>query len=415
MDQVKLHRLHRRFFAPYHFARQQHLVSVRGYARRGHIPFHKPTEFEELNKYDLADESEIISDLDQIEDQLLRSKADKTREEKEERLQLKKKILQRKYFKKAPELNLLSWNAKEQIRYLHAEYPYDWTVTRLAKSFPVSEEGIIAILKSSYVPKQQQEITRHDNRVRKNWLAVRSYLKENNNALEDIEGGPVAESVRHLTSSDKLPLVINAGGINNVLVPDRLTSQTHQKKLGLFESIVKDSKAMRQPKHQRAKLFSDDKSLLAEISSMGTLKTDNVTDATREEDASEAQNPSRRQKRLAQTLGMGNMELKSLSYSQLEQLSMFETGPINSVRQAGRNSRWSEIESEWNADKQHEKNIQTEFQNSKLRKDKMERFHEQSDYPSVFKNKNSPRGREDVYEKDSCVFDEDGEFLYKKP
>ncbi|XP_067666676.1 uncharacterized protein [Haliotis asinina] len=390
-------------------------TTVRGYARRGHIPFHKPTEFEELNEYDVADESEIISDLDHMEHQLLRSKAEKTREEKEERLQLKRKILQRKYFKKVPELNLLSWNAKEQIRYLHAEYPYDWTVTRLAKSFPVSEEGIIAILKSSYVLKQQQEIVRHDNRVRKNWLAVKSYLKENNHVLEDIEGGPVAVSVRHLTSSDKLPLVINAGGIDNVVVPNRLTSRTHQKKLGLFESIVKDSKTTRQPKHQLAKHFADDKSLLEEISTMGTLKTNSVTDATRKEDATQPQNPSRHQKRLAQTLGMGKMELRSLSNSQLEQLSMFETGPVNSVHQSRRNSHWSDIESKWNTDKQHEKDTKREFRNSKVSKDKMGRFHEQSDYPSVFKNKNSSSGREDVYDMDGCVFDEDGEFLYRKP
>lgn len=54
-------------------------VPLRGYARRGHIPFYKRSEFVQLDEYDVADESEIISDLDQIEDQLLRSKADKTR------------------------------------------------------------------------------------------------------------------------------------------------------------------------------------------------------------------------------------------------------------------------------------------------------------------------------------------------
>ncbi|XP_046350732.2 neugrin-like [Haliotis rufescens] len=406
-------------------------VPLRGYARRGHIPFYKPSEFVQLNEYDVADESEIISDLDQIEDQLLRSKADKTREEKKERLLLKKKIVQRKYFKKASELNLLSWNAKEQIRYLNSEYPHEWTVTRLAKSFPVSETGIIAILKSSYVPKQQWEIERHDNRVRKNWLAVRSYLKKNDNALEDIEGGPVEESVRHLTSSDKFALVINAGGIDGVVVPDRLTSQTHQRKVGLFESIVTDFKATREPKHQYAKHFSDDKSLLAEISSMDNLKSDrenellvsdHVTDATKREDATEAGAPSRRQKRLAQTLGMGKVELTSLSDSQLEHLSMFETGPINSVRQTKRNSMWSEVESEWNADQLHVEDTKRELQIrdnltiSELKQDNMDRFHEKSEkYPSMLMNRKSSSKREDVYEKDSCVYDEDGEFLYKKP
>jgi len=55
---------------------------------------------------------------------------------------LVKKIIEKKYFKTPQETNFLSWDAKEQIRYLHAEFPDEWTAERIATSFPISEEGV---------------------------------------------------------------------------------------------------------------------------------------------------------------------------------------------------------------------------------------------------------------------------------
>ena len=66
---------------------------------------------------------------------------------------LKKKIVERKYFKQPQEVNLLTWKAKEQIRYLHSEFPDEWTPEVLAESFPVSLEGVHRLLGSGYVPR----------------------------------------------------------------------------------------------------------------------------------------------------------------------------------------------------------------------------------------------------------------------
>ena len=66
---------------------------------------------------------------------------------------LKKKIVERKYFKKPQEVNLLTWKAKEQIRFLHNEFPEEWTPEQLAESFPISLEGVHQLLNSSYTPR----------------------------------------------------------------------------------------------------------------------------------------------------------------------------------------------------------------------------------------------------------------------
>lgn len=46
------------------------------------------------------------------------------------------KAVERKHFKPEPEPNMLTWAEKEQIRFLHNDNPSEWTVERLAESFP---------------------------------------------------------------------------------------------------------------------------------------------------------------------------------------------------------------------------------------------------------------------------------------
>ena len=50
-------------------------------------------------------------------------------------------MIRRKYFRPEPEVNLLTWDAKAQMRYLHATDPDTWTPQQLAESFPISAEG----------------------------------------------------------------------------------------------------------------------------------------------------------------------------------------------------------------------------------------------------------------------------------
>ena len=145
------------------------------------------------------------------------------------------KIIERKYFKKPQETNLLTWEAKEQIRFLSREYPEEWTVERLAESFPCSEYGVIKILKSKFVPRNLDEIRRHDDRVKKNWLALQT---------GDGPQGPIVTKYQQLIGEGKFALLKNAAGIKHLPMPGvrALLSQGPEKKgpPGVFESIVKD-------------------------------------------------------------------------------------------------------------------------------------------------------------------------------
>lgn len=67
---------------------------------------------------------------------------------------------------------MLTWAAKEQIRYLNAEYPDEWTPERLAESFPVSVDGVRRLLRSRFVPQTPDEIDAHDTRAKRNLMAL---------------------------------------------------------------------------------------------------------------------------------------------------------------------------------------------------------------------------------------------------
>lgn len=50
-------------------------------------------------------------------------------------------IVKRKYFKET-KLNFLTWNDKEQIRFLHQTNPTKWTVEKLSEGFPALPDTI---------------------------------------------------------------------------------------------------------------------------------------------------------------------------------------------------------------------------------------------------------------------------------
>lgn len=156
------------------------------------------------------------------------------RMERNYRARIKKKIIERKYFKPEAETNLLTWAAKEQICFLSQEYPDEWNPDRISESFPISREGVIRLLKSSYSPRTQEELLRHDRRVRKSWLALKS--------TTGVDGGPVYQQ---LQTQKILPLMVNADGIASLPRPE--TKKLPSLGLispgidgGIFESIVKD-------------------------------------------------------------------------------------------------------------------------------------------------------------------------------
>ncbi|CAG2063455.1 unnamed protein product [Timema podura] len=75
----------------------------------------------------------------------------------------------RKYFKDKKEPNLLTWAEKEQIRYLHGQDQEEWSIERLATSFPASEHIIKKIINASWKPESSARIAKHDDNVKSNW------------------------------------------------------------------------------------------------------------------------------------------------------------------------------------------------------------------------------------------------------
>ncbi|KAM5206965.1 neugrin [Hipposideros larvatus] len=58
----------------------------------------------------------------------------------------------------------LTWEAMEQIRYLHKEFAESWSVPRLAEGFDVSTDVIRRVLKSKFVPTLEQKL-KQDQKV----------------------------------------------------------------------------------------------------------------------------------------------------------------------------------------------------------------------------------------------------------
>ena len=135
------------------------------------------------------------------------------REERRLQKKILYKVLEHKYFQRPQPLNLLTWDAKEQIRYLHAEFPDEWTLERLAESFPVDRNGVIKILKSKYVPRTIGDVIRHDKRVKENWLKLKA-------GDSGKEGGPVALRYEELLENNRLHLLGNAAGILSLPMPE---------------------------------------------------------------------------------------------------------------------------------------------------------------------------------------------------
>lgn len=82
-------------------------------------------------------------------------------------------IVKNKYFK-SHSVNLLTFSEKEQIRHLHGQDGEEWTVEKLAASFPATEETISKIIRAKWTARKPQRIEEHDVKVQENWEALRT-------------------------------------------------------------------------------------------------------------------------------------------------------------------------------------------------------------------------------------------------
>ncbi|XP_039113408.1 neugrin [Hyaena hyaena] len=126
----------------------------------------------------------------------------------------------------------LTWEAMEQIRYLHKEFAESWSVPRLAEGFGVSTDVIRRVLKSKFVPTLEQKLKQDQKVLKKPGLA---------HSLRQLPG-----------SQDTLkPLSPSRSGSGSLLMPTDETSFKgwgHSTALKVIES---DTPSTETPRRQK--------------------------------------------------------------------------------------------------------------------------------------------------------------------
>lgn len=116
-------------------------------------------ELEEALSEDLYTD---VTNIDNIHEKYVEREKDKERAGK-------KTLIKRKYFKYEQETNLLTYSAKEQIRYLHEMDSSTWNPKKISESFPISENGAKKLLKNNSVLTCPERIKQHDAKVTQRW------------------------------------------------------------------------------------------------------------------------------------------------------------------------------------------------------------------------------------------------------
>ena len=136
------------------------------------------------------------------------------------------------------EISVLTWQAKEQIRFLNQEYPEEWTVEKLTESFPVSRSGVLDVLKSSYIPRDEKEIKKHDIKALRNIQDIKERLENESQLMDPDE----KESLE-----DKIEKIGNASGIKSLPLTQLVTRRSiaaqskllrPSNKIGPFQSML---------------------------------------------------------------------------------------------------------------------------------------------------------------------------------
>lgn len=125
--------------------------------------------------------------------------------------------------------NLLTWDAKEQIKHLHLNDPEEWTAEKIADSYPITVENAKKLLRSRWSPKTLDELAQHDQKVIANW----NMLAEEQNGEQR---GPAVNIYEEYKKANKLALLKHACGLPGV--DFERTSIIHADSLAIHESIL---------------------------------------------------------------------------------------------------------------------------------------------------------------------------------
>ncbi|XP_059174647.1 neugrin-like [Physella acuta] len=199
------------------------------------------------------------------------------------------KTIEKKFFRKPEEPNLLTWSAKEQIRYLHEKDPKEWTINKLAKSFPIDRRGILKLLNSQYRLHRQEDIVKHDLEVEKNWNDIKMSME---NPEQDSIDPYETLKKRFLSEA----VIANASGIKYLPFPYKETEKINTK--GPFSKLVRDcyekKEATAEIKMELANKLDKLSTILAAVSAKFKMGSDSAesfsTDIIPKENQAELQN-----------------------------------------------------------------------------------------------------------------------------
>ncbi|XP_034486850.1 neugrin [Drosophila innubila] len=95
-------------------------------------------------------------------------------ESKQSRDRVRQFMIKHKYFRDAKLPNLLLYAEKEQMRLLHERDADEWTIERLAESFPATPDIVQKVLRSKWRPQSVERIRSHDASVMRNWTQLQA-------------------------------------------------------------------------------------------------------------------------------------------------------------------------------------------------------------------------------------------------
>lgn len=146
----------------------------------------------------------------------------------------------------------LTWEAMEQIRYLHKEFAESWSVPRLAEGFDVSTDVIRRVLKSKFVPTLEQKL-RQDQKV--------------------LKKAGITGAVRQLTISEDTLKPLSAGRSLSgpLLVPgDEVSkSQNHSTALKVVKSNIHSTDAQKKQEGRNKRIQVLEESVVPTTTALG--------------------------------------------------------------------------------------------------------------------------------------------------
>ncbi|XP_015907034.2 ankyrin repeat domain-containing protein 11 isoform X1 [Parasteatoda tepidariorum] len=397
---------------------------------------HASFDLEEMSRrvkkedLDIAEAFEKGEDFQSIVTESSRLYDRQIREKESGKIFIKKKLIGRKYFQSEKETNLLTYAAKEQIKYLHKLNPLDWTPEALSKSFPISVDGVKKLLRSNYTLKDPVKIKQHDEDVRKKWESLMS-------------GKPSDQIYFHtqcLWNEGKL-LKENYTGNPNLPYPSLSTTQnitkvTKNKLIGEYSGIIKNYVEY---KKQKKSVQENNSELIVPTEKEYDRRSETVKHIT------EASNFLKKSKFFKED---GDIAIKKKDYIDEAELpfSQFKENIKHQLKHDSKKSNTSKQYLQWIEQESKEKDFKnpTNFFNakdfvskiSKYSKENIEMKREKNSAEDSFYLYNEKTGyqrpvgqtfkgkvsipisawkKNTLYKVKNCVYDEDGEFLYKLP